>query len=175
MATQRWPTAWLLTDERLGPDLAAAMARAAEAGAGILVRHHASGPDQRRAVAEEALYLGAPIAIARDVALARQLGALFVHNPADSCGDLPFSLSVHDEAEARRAAREKAALVFVSPFFPTRSHPGVAALEEQTALALAQLAGCPAIALGGMDRHRGRSLMQRGMAGWAGIDCWLND
>lgn len=173
MATQRWPTAWLLTDERLGPDLDSAMARAARAGAGILVRHHGSSPVQRRHIAAQAMSLGAPLAVARDVALARSLSALFVHNPEGPYGDMPFSLSVHDETEAQRAAERGAALIFVSPVHATRSHPGAPALGEERALALARLSGCPAIALGGMDRERGLSLMQRGMAGWAGIDCWL--
>lgn len=174
MATQRWPTSWLLTDERLGPDLWAAMERAANAGAAILVRHHATPAGERRSLAERVLALGAPLAVARDVGLARELGAMLVHNPDGVCGDLPFSLSVHDEAEARRGAECGAALVFVSPVYPTRSHRGAPALGEESAIALAKLAQCPAIALGGMDRERGEALIRRGFAGWAGIDCWLN-
>jgi thiamine-phosphate pyrophosphorylase len=173
MVTQRWPTAWLLTDERLGLDLDAAMIRAARAGAGILVRHHASSPEQRRSLAERVLALGATLAVARDVELARSLGAVFVHNPESPCADLPVSLSVHDEAEARQAAERGAALVFVSPVYPTRSHPGALALGEEQALALARQSDCHTIALGGVDRSRGPRLLQHGFDGWAGIDCWL--
>jgi thiamine-phosphate pyrophosphorylase len=62
--------------------------------------------------------------------------------------------------------------VFVSPVFPTRSHPGRAALGVDRALALAELAGCPAIALGGMSAERFAAL-RGGFYGFAGIDCWL--
>jgi thiamine-phosphate pyrophosphorylase len=173
MATQRWPTAWLLTDERLGTDLDHAMARAAAAGAGILVRHHGSSAAERRGIAKKAVALGSFVAVARDVALAKSVGAMFVHNPDGECLELPFSLSVHDAAEASRAAACGAALAFVSPVYPTRSHPGAPTLGEVGAIALADLCECPAIALGGMDRRRGAALMTRGFAGWAGIDCWL--
>ena len=172
MATQRWPALWLLTDESRALDLVQAMRRGAAAGAGILVRHHRSSDAERRALVEEVKQLGAPLALARDVALARRAGALFVHNPAGEPGDLPFSLPVHDEAEAQVAAERGAALVFVSPVYPTRSHPGAAVLGEEKALELARIAGCFAVALGGMDAMRGAALIQRGFDGWAGIDCW---
>jgi len=173
MATQRWPTAWLFTDERLGEELPMAMARAAAAGAGILVRHYRSSPDERLKLARQVRELGAPLAMAGDVALARESGAVFVHNPEGPTGDLPFSLAVHDEAQALAAAARQAACVFISPIYPTRSHPGAAALGPTAALELARLCRCPAYALGRMDAVNGEALMKRGFAGWAGIDCWL--
>ena len=112
------------------------------------------------------------LAVARDVELAEELGAALVHNP-ERPTDLPFSLSVHDAAEALTALHSKAALVFVSPVFPTSSHPGAPALGEAAALALASMTRKPAIALGGMDAARGERLMKLGWAGWAGIDGWL--
>ncbi|GLR46781.1 thiamine phosphate synthase [Sphingomonas astaxanthinifaciens] len=172
MRRQGWPTSWLLTDERMGKDLATAIARAAEAGAGIIVRHHTSGRDERRRIAQAVRESGAVLGIARDVALAAELRADLVHNP-DGGTDLPFSLSVHDHGEAEAAAQRPAAMVFVSPVFSTRSHPGAKVLGEAQALALARAACHPAIALGGMDAERGATLMARGFHGWAGIDCWL--
>ena len=172
MVTQRWPSAWLLTDERLGSDLEPALERAAAAGAGILVRHHASPFDVKLALVERVRNLGAPLAVARNVVLAKEAGALFVHNPEGPTG-LPFSMSVHGEAEAASAAERKAALVFVSPIYPTRSHPGAAAVGADQALVLARASNCPAIALGGMDQERGEALMRLGFSGWAGIDCWI--
>ena len=172
MIRQGWPTSWLLTDERMGTYLAAAISRAAEAGAGIIVRHHASGRDERRHIALAVRESGAVLGIARDVALASEVQADFVHNPEAST-HLPFSLSVHGHAEAEAAARRSAAMVLVSPVFPTRSHPGARVLGEVQALALARVASHPAIALGGMNEERGAQLMARGFHGWAGIDCWL--
>ena len=172
MQRQSWPRAWLMTDERLGDALSDAIARAAEAGAGVIVRHHASSAAQRRAIAAEVLARGAMLGLSRDSLLAADLGAALVHNPQDESGFLPFSLSVHDTAQAMEAARRGPALVFVSPLYPTRSHPDAAALGEDAALALARNCGCPAYALGGVSAARGEELMTRGWAGWAGIDAW---
>ena len=61
--------------------------------------------------------------------------------------------SAHDRAEVLRARRAGAALVFLSPLFPTASHPGGAWLGP---LRWARAAhGVPAAALGGVD---GRNL-----------------
>lgn len=173
MTTQRWPIAWLLTDERMGAALEPAIASAVRKGAGILVRHHNSPPPERRRLCERILSLGGVLGLARDVGMARDLGAAFVHNPKGKAGDLPYSLAVHDAEEAQAAARTAASLVFISPVFATRSHPGAAPLGLEGALALAALARKPAVALGGMDAVRGAALMEQGFAGWAGIDCWL--
>lgn len=173
MQRQSWPQAWLMTDERMGDALGAAIARAAAAGAGIIVRHHQSPNAIRRAIASEVLASGAMLGLSRDPLLAADLGADFVHNPAGESGTLPFSLSVHDEEQALEAARRKPAFVFVSPLYATRSHPDAQALGEEEALRLAALASCPAYALGGINRLRGEELIARGWAGWAGIDAWL--
>lgn len=173
MQRQSWPRSWLMTDERLGDQLPEAIGRAATDGAGVIVRHHASSAAERRAIAAEVLASGALLGISRDVSLAVKVGAAIVHNPAgDTCG-LPFSLSVHDAEQARAASQRQPALVFVSPLYATRSHPGAAALGEQAAMKLAELAGCPAVALGGVDREVGERLIEQGWAGWAGIDAWL--
>jgi thiamine-phosphate pyrophosphorylase len=129
--------------------------------------------EERRALAEQVVRLGAPLALARDSHLARELGAVLVHDPDEILSGLPFSLPVHDEAEARAASIQGPALVFVSPVYPTRTHPGAPALGLGEAARLAALAGRPAIALGGMDSDKGEVMMMQGFAGWAGIDCWL--
>lgn len=172
MQRQSWPTAWLMTDERLGDRLGTAIARAAAAGAGIIVRHHASSEAERRSIAAEVLARGAVLGFSRDPHLAADLGAALVHNSQEEGGLLPFSLSIHDEAQAREAARRRPALVFVSPLYSTQSHPGAAALGEERAKALADLSGAPAYALGGVDDVTGKELMSRGWSGWAGIDAW---
>jgi len=115
---------------------------------------------------------GAVLAISRDVVLAERMGAVLVHNPQRATR-LPFSLSVHDAAEAYAAMRSDAALVFVSPVFPTSSHPGTSPLGEGGALVVALMTRKPAIALGGVDAASGARLMEFGWAGWAGIDAWL--
>ena len=84
---------------------------------------------------------------------------------------MPYSRSVHDASEARLGAG--AALVFVSPVFPTSSHPAAAHLGIEGADRLRRLSGVPAIALGGMDERKFAQLRARGFFGYAGIDCWI--
>lgn len=175
--TQRWPTAWLLTDERMGERLWPALDSAGDHGAGVLFRHHATEPGRRaligRRVADLAQRRGLVLGVARDSMLARELGARFVHNPDGPSLGLPVSRSVHDDAEAQAAAKDGAALVFVSPVYPTRSHPGAPALGEKPAARLAALTGVPAFALGGVEERQWRKLRLLGFAGWAAIDWWL--
>jgi len=180
MTTQRWPDAWLMTDERMAEKLWPALECAGDLGAGVILRHHATDPERRtvigRKVADLAHKRGLVLGVARDAVLARELGARLVHNPGEVTLGLPFSRAVHDEAEAVAARDAGAALVFVSPLYPTRSHPGAPALGEKEAARLATMAGVPAYALGGIgaeDVRRQRKLKGLGFAGWAGIDAWL--
>ena len=177
MTTQRWPTAWLMTDERMGDRLWPAIDCAADVGAGIIFRHHATDMERRavigRRIADMAHRRGLVLGVAGDAVLARELGARMVHNPRETTLGLPFSRSVHEEGEAAAAMADGAALAFVSPVYPTRSHPSAAALGEKGAARLAMLAGVPAYALGGVDPARQHRLRELGFAGWAGIDAWL--
>ena len=162
----RWPTSWLMTDPRLGDRLWAILSRM-PGGSGVVLRDLAMGEEVARICRERELVL----AVSRDVALSERLGAALVHNPVGAT-TLPFSRSVHDEVEARQAKAEGAALVFVSPVYPTRSHPGAAALGSDQAQRLAAIAGVTAIALGGMDKAKFDAIRPRGFHGWAGIDAW---
>jgi thiamine-phosphate pyrophosphorylase len=177
MTTQRWPTAWLMTDERMGDRLWPAIDCAADVGAGIIFRPYATDPERRaevgRHIADMAQRRGLVLGVGGDAVLARALGARLVHNPRETTLGLPFSRSVHNEYEAAAAKTDGASLVFVSPVYPTRSHPGAAALGEKEAARLAMLAGVPAFALGGVDPSRQNRLRKLGFAGWAGIDAWV--
>lgn len=168
-----WPREWLMTDERMGDRLWEAVDRL-PVGAGIIVRHyHLDDADRVELglrLAERASARHLMLGVAGSRKLAERIGATLVHNP-DGPGELVWSMAVHDESEA--LAAKGAALVFVAPVFPTRSHPGRPALGIKRAGELAVLAGCPAIALGGMDQARFRALRERGFHGFAGIDCWL--
>ena len=170
-----WPRDWLMTDERMGEQLWQAIERLPVETGGIVFRHHGLDPAERETLGIEIAKLAhkrkLTLAVSRDLALATRLGARLVHNPGVPV-DLPFSCSVHDEREAVAARDAGANLVFVSPVFPTRSHPDVVALGPERAAILAALAGCPAIALGGMTFGK---FWELGPAfhGWAAIDAWL--
>jgi thiamine-phosphate pyrophosphorylase len=70
------------------------------------------------------------------------------------------------------AERAGADFVFLSPVFPTRSHPGAAALGPIRFGLLARGTHVPVIALGGMDPRRAQRLEKFNVYGWAGIDAW---
>src|SRR3546814_4709389 len=63
---------------------------------------------------------------------------------------LLHSRPVHDKRQMAEAARAGADFVFLSPLFPTRSHPGSLVLGRTGFAALARLAPMPVIALGGV-------------------------
>jgi thiamine-phosphate pyrophosphorylase len=62
-----------------------------------------------------------------------------------------LSMSVHNNTQAVRARRAGADMVFVSPLYPTQSHPGAAHLGPMKARTLARKSKVPAFALGGID------------------------
>ena len=166
-----------MTDERMGDGLWDAIGRVPPDTGGIVFRHYALRGPERLALGKRVAELAEKrklfLAVAGDRLLADQLGAQLVHNP-QGAGELPFSRSVHDEQEALDARRAGASLVFVSPLYPTRSHPETVTLGPERAARLAEIAGCPAIALGGMTFGRFWTL-GAAFHGWAAIDAWLED
>lgn len=177
-ARQRpWPRAWLMTDERMGERLWEAIDRLPIKHAGIVFRHYRTAPDSRAVLARRLADIchrrTLTLAIAADSDLARSVDADLIHNPMEIPVDLPFSRSIHSLEEAKAAKADGAALVFVSPVYPTRSHPGRKALNRPLALQIAKAAESPAIALGGMNATKFERLEREGFYGWAGIDAWL--
>ena len=173
---QSWPRQWLMTDERLAERLWEAIAHLPDTG-GIVFRHYslaaAARAELANRVADIARARGITLAVAGDIDLARGVGAALVHNPWAAASDLPTSRAVHDLGEAEKARSTGAALVFVSPVYPTRSHGGCKALGADQAAELAKAAGVSAIALGGMNAGKFAHLARSGFYGWAGIDAWL--
>jgi len=171
-----WPRTWLMTDERLGRRLWEAIDRL-PSDSGVVFRHYALAPAERLSLAEEVatscLARGFTLAVAGDIDMARAVGANLIHNPPDAPVGIPFSKAVHSLEEAEATAPVHPSLVFVSPVFATRSHPGAPALGPDHAKRIAKAAAAPAIALGGMNARRFTEL--EGFYGWAGIDAWLSD
>ena len=172
-----WPRAWLMTDERMGERLWEAIDRLPIEHSGIVFRHYQTPVDARAALAARIAEIchrrGLTLAIARDVVLARSLGADLVHNPSEPPIGLPFSRSVHSIEEADAAKAEGAVLVFVSPVRATSSHPDRKPLTMAMARRILEVAGAPAIALGGMNERNFPQYRRKGFCGWAGIDAWL--
>jgi thiamine-phosphate pyrophosphorylase len=79
---------------------------------------------------------------------------------------------VHNMRKLRRANLAKIPLIFLSPVFPTASHPDWRPLPRMRAAAMIQLAKAPVIALGGMSERRFWLVKALGFQGWAGIGAW---
>ncbi len=162
-----FPRRWLMTDERLGDALWTAI-DALPRGSGIIFRHYATAPKARRQLFE------------RVRNAARRKGMLLVVAGSSVAQGRPqhgresgaLTAPVHSRREAIAAIRAGAALLFVSPVYATRSHPGAAALGPVRFGLLIRGLKLPVIALGGMDERRWRTLKPLGVYGWAGIDAW---
>ncbi len=148
------------------PDLEAVIACLPRGLCGVVFRH--DGVPGRAALARRVARLcrarRLALVVAGDVRLAWSLRA-GVHLRGGRRGlvALPprrlVTAAVHDRAEIVRARRAGAALMFISPVFPTASHPGAATLGPAgwRALARAVRPQAPA-ALGGVTPVRLRRL-----------------
>jgi thiamine-phosphate pyrophosphorylase len=170
---QPLPLIWLMTDERQGENLFAAIAQLPR-GAGIVFRHHGLAPRDRRRLFDRVRTLARRrrlmLLLAGPPALARAWRADGSHGRGRASG--VRSAPVHDLVEIRAAERDGAALLFLSPLYATRSHPGAKPLGRVRFANLARQARRPVIALGGIDRRRARKVRDLGADGWAGIDAW---
>lgn len=162
---QPLPRLWLMTDERQGHGLWEALERLPK-GSGVVFRHYSLAPAERRKLFDRV----------RRVARRRRLLLLAggkgvrgdgVHN---GHGGGFRSASAHDLRELKAAERSGARLVFLSPAFTTRSHPGARALGPVRFGLISSQARVPVIALGGVDAQKARRLPN--IYGWAGIDAW---
>lgn len=173
------PVLFLFTDRRL-PDPVALVRRLVARRAlrgllGVIVR---GTPDARRSLAAALRPLcaahGVALLVAGDVP-ARGVG---LHLPG---GRRPrrrlpgrptlLTAAAHDAAALRRARRCGADLAFLSPVFPTASHPGARPLGPARFARLAGGCGLPVAALGGVDGRSARGLPRR-TAGAGAIDAF---
>lgn len=168
------PQLWLMTDERQSGSLLAAVARL-PAGSGIVFRHKATADAERRRLFDRvrrvARRRGLIVLLAAKDTKARRWGADGAHHRhphAPRYGTAP----AHDLVEIRVAERSGAGAIFLAPLHATRSHPGAPSLGRMRFAALARATRLPVIALGGIDRIRGRMAMRVGAHGWAAIDAW---
>ena len=169
----KWPKMWLMTDPRFGDDLLPAIRRL-PFGSGVIFRHQHLEPEARRKMFGQVRRVcrqrGHMLILAGPEGDALRWRADGFHLRAGvSRSPKPRSAPVHNYAELREALRNGTDLVFISPLFPTASHPDGKALGRLGFNALAKHAGKAAvIALGGMDRPR--TLNPRLAQGWAAID-----
>jgi thiamine-phosphate pyrophosphorylase len=80
-----------------------------------------------------------------------------------------LTTSAHSLEAVQRAARFGADAVFLSPIFPTASHPGRASLTPIRLRLMAREARVPLYALGGINAGNAQQLLGAGLAGIAAI------
>lgn len=165
------PRVWMLTDERQGDAMWTALDRLPK-GAGVIVRHYSLPEKERQAMVRRIGRRGIFVAYSGPESAARRAGAKAVYGKAKTPGRLPRLFPAHNRREIIAAERADAALLLLSPAFPTRSHPGARTLGTLRFGILARTARVPVIALGGMTPSRFKRLKLLGAQGWAAIDAW---
>ncbi len=173
---QPLPRLWLMTDERIGDRLLAAVERLPRR-AGIVFRHYSLADAERRALFDRVRQIarrrGLVLLLAGPAGTALAWGGDGSHGRGRSGWRAGLrSAAVHDQSEIRAAERAGADLLFLSPVFPTRSHPDAPVLGPESFARLARTTDLPVIALGGMTIERGRQLQAHGAYSWAGIDAF---
>jgi thiamine-phosphate pyrophosphorylase len=172
---QPLPTLWMMSDERMGDGFLTALARMPK-GSGLIFRHYATPAAERRALFDAARRIARArrlvVMLAGSIQHATAWRADGVHgrhkHPAPRF--LLHTMPVHNRREMRVAETRGVDLLFISPVFPTRSHPGARTLGRRGLKQLAQHAKSPVIALGGMTAHHFKSLKSNNIIGWAAID-----
>lgn len=161
---QPLPNVWLFSDERNDARLEWALATLPK-GNGFVFRHYHLKPKQRRTRFDELLPLcracGHVVVLSGDSDTALEWGADGVYGPPGKLAKRPGLLcfaTVHDAREVFLANRAKVDAMFLSPAFPTRSHPGGGCLGMTNFRQIAAQAQCPVIALGGMNAERAAEL-----------------
>ena len=160
--------------------------RAAPAGTAVIFRDYDAPARARRARTLAALAQARGLIFligvgsAGDVDLARAIGANGVHLPSRLLQNGPpwtrravaggvVTAACHGAHELRLAAELGADAAFLSPVFPTASHPGARSLGADSFRALAAASPLPVLALGGVDETNARALAGPGVAGFGAI------
>lgn len=170
---QSLPDLWLLSDERNDAVLEDAL-ESLPRGNAFVFRHYHLDPAQRKArfdrLAAICRLRGHLIVLSGTSREARDWGADGAYGAARKLGKVEgigrFA-TVHDLLEMSRAERFGIDAMFLSPIFPTRSHPDGRCLGKEQFRFMASKANAPVIALGGMNAKRAAEL---GWDRWAAID-----
>jgi thiamine-phosphate pyrophosphorylase len=162
------PPLWLFTDYRRLRDPRPAIARLPRGLAGVVFRHD-EDPDRAalgQAVAQICRDRRLVLVVAGDTRLAAALHAGCHLREGRRSGHValrrgPITSSAHRAADIVRARLAGANLVFLSPVFPTASHPDARTLGALRWSRLAACAGVPMAALGGIDGRSAYRLPRR--------------
>jgi thiamine-phosphate pyrophosphorylase len=162
------PPLWLFTDYRRLQDPRPVIARLPRGLAGVVFRHD-EDPGRAalgQAVARICRDRRLTLVVAGDIRLAAALRAGCHLREGRRSGHAaprrgPITSSAHRAGDIVRAKRAGADMVFLSPVFPTPSHPGAGTLGAVRWSRLAGEAGIPVAALGGIDGYSVSRLPRR--------------
>lgn len=165
-----------MTDPRFRKGLLSAIQRL-PAGSGVVYRHYQLAGEERRKLFGQVRRIcrrrGHTLLLAGTQQEAMHWQADGFHGRMAGKVGL-HSAPVHDIREMQHTRRSGAQLLFLSPLYSTRSHPGKRAIGLHRFNQLAKLAKpTKIIALGGMTRNRARSLNAKTIHGWAAIDAFM--
>ena len=173
--TPKWqtlPRLWLVSDARNDAVLETALRRLPRES-GFIFRHYHLTPEERRRrfrrLSRIARGQGHVVVLAGPAIQAKAWKADGRYSGAGgrrAAGAFHLA-TAHTLAELGAAQSRGADAVLLSPVFPTRSHPGRAALGPLRFRLLAARARVPVIALGGLDR---RAVNRLAWPRWAAID-----
>jgi thiamine-phosphate pyrophosphorylase len=173
---QPLPNIWVISDARNDAVLEQAL-RKLPRGSGLVFRHYHLDEAARRerfsALLALCRSLGHVAVLSGDARLARAWDADGIYgalDPLDPATGLLRLATAHDAQEIAAANDAGVDGLFLSPVFPTRSHPGAPHLGVDRFRKLAALSNGPVIALGGMNPERAAEL---GWPRWAAIDAFL--
>lgn len=167
------PKIWLMTDPRLDDGLLAAI-RKLPFGSGVVFRHYQLATGERLMLFQKIHRICRQRGHILMLAGQDDWNADGVYGQARLRPTQLLTMPVHSVREIRNAQKLGADLMFLSPVFATRSHPGARALGVMQFAKLARLAGpAKVIALGGMTRNKAQTITNRIVYGWAGIDAFM--
>lgn len=165
-----------LTDETRGPR-ADLVARVLPAGSALVLRdyHRRDRAGLARRLREITAARGVLLIVGEDEALARESGADGLHLRSTQLKRPPVRTTLlrtaacHGAADLAAAARTGAMLAFLSPVFPTQSHPSADGLGVERFHALASASRIPVLGLGGVDERNAPLLAGSNVVGFGAI------
>lgn len=180
--SNRLPSRWFLTDARLGNavwDAIGALPR--DVGVIVRVKDLARNMALARKLIAACRKRRLTVLLAGPVPLALRLGANGAHLPEAETrrggnrrprAGFHLTAAAHSRPALLRAERLGVDAVFLSPVFPTRSHPAARTLGPVRFGLLKQGLRVRVAALGGMDDAAARRLAPLRPDGWGAIDAW---
>jgi thiamine-phosphate pyrophosphorylase len=166
---QELPKLWLITDERMGGALIPSLLDLPK-GSGVVFRHYGLPPEERRALFESVRRLAKARRLILSLAGCPRLARAWRADGSHGRHHGALTVPVHTAPECVAAERCGGSLLFLSPVFATKSHPGARTFGRVKFGALTLGRKKPVIALGGMTKQRAETLKVFGIYGWAAID-----